>query len=93
MIDKQAVRMRNLLRIIGKNVMTRQGIMAELDLSKGGIRNFRDNYLKPAVDLGLVKMYRPESPNCPEQAYKLTPKGLTFLSHLNANFPQGKAEE
>ena len=82
MIDKEAVRLRRLIKVIGKGTLTRQGIMSELDLSKEGIRNFRDNYLKPARDQGLVAMSKPTSPNSPEQAYKLTPKGLEFLDML-----------
>ena len=84
MIDKEAVRLRHLIKAIGKGTMTRQGLMSELDLSKAGIRNFRINYLKPARDQGLVKMSKPSSPNSPEQAYTLTAKGLDFLSMLNS---------
>lgn len=83
MIDKEAVRVRNLIKAIGKGTMTRQGIMSELDLSQAGIRNFRTNYLNPAREQGLVKMFKPASPNSPEQAYSLTRKGLDFLEMLN----------
>ena len=82
MIDKEAVRIRRLIRSIGKDIVTRQGLMSELDLSKAAIRNFRDNYLNPARAQGLVTMSKPTSPNSPEQAYKLTPKGLDFLNML-----------
>lgn len=83
MIDKEAVRMRHLIKAIGKDIVTRQGIMSELDLSQSGIRNFRDNYLNPAREMGLVEMSKPTSPNSPEQAYVLTKKGLEYLSMLN----------
>ena len=85
MIDKEAVRLRHLIKAIGKGTVTRQGIMSELDLSQAGIRNFRDNYLIPAREQGLVKMSKPSSPNSPEQAYSLTRKGLDFLSMLNSS--------
>jgi ATP-dependent DNA helicase RecG len=79
MIDKQAVRIRRLITVIGKRTMTRQGIMAELDLSQAGLRNFRNNYLRPAMEMGFVRMVKPASPTSPEQAYALTQKGLDVL--------------
>ncbi len=79
MIDKQAVRIRRLITVIGKRTMTRQGIMAELDLSQAGLRNFRNNYLGPAMEMGFVRMVKPASPTSPEQAYALTQKGLDVL--------------
>ena len=84
MIDKEAVRLRRLIKTIGRRTLTRQGIMSELDLSKAGIRNFRDNYLNPAVAQGLVTMSKPASPNSPAQAYRLTANGIDFLSMLNS---------
>lgn len=84
MIDKEAVRVRHLIKAIGKGTVTRQGLMSDLDLSKAGIRNFRINYLKPAREQGLVRMSKPASPNSPEQAYALTSKGLDFLAMLNS---------
>lgn len=80
MIDKQAVRVRHLIEIIGKRTMTRQGIMAELDLSEGGRRNFHTNYMNPAISQGFVKMSKPGSPTSPEQSYSLTNKGLDALA-------------
>lgn len=80
MIDKQSVRIRRILTVIGTRTLTRQGIMAELDLSKDGIRNFRANYLRPAMALGFVKMTNPKCPTIPDQSYQLTQKGLEALA-------------
>ena len=54
--------------------------MAELDLSKDGIRNFRANYLRPAMTQGYVKMTNPKCPTIPDQSYQLTQKGLETLA-------------
>ena len=83
MIDKEAVRVRRLVKVIGRREMTRKGIMAELDLSEGGRRNFHANYVKPAMDEGLMCMLRPGSPTSPEQSYRLTAKGLEMLALLS----------
>jgi hypothetical protein len=41
---------------------------------------FRDNYLHPALDAGFIEMTIPEKPSSRLQKYRLTPKGLTFLT-------------
>jgi hypothetical protein len=82
MIDKEAVRVGHLLKVIGHRTMPCLGIMAELDLSEGGRRNFYHNYLHPAKVQGLIEQTKPSSPTSPEQAYKLSPKGLEALDVL-----------
>ena len=76
--------MKHLIKVIGNRTMTRQGIMSELDLSKAGCRNFRANYLHPAMVQGFVKMSKPNSPTSPEQAYVLTQKGLDAYHLLSS---------
>ena len=71
-------RLNRLVLIIGTDVLPRRELIAALDAR----RNFRDNYLKPATAKGLVKMQFPEVPSRPEQAYKLTAKGLELFSKL-----------
>ncbi|MET4694390.1 Fic family protein [Endozoicomonas lisbonensis] len=41
---------------------------------------FRKNYLKPALDLGLIIMTNPESPNSPKQSYLISQEGLSLVS-------------
>ena len=36
---------------------------------------FRRNYLKPALEAGLLRMTQPDSPNSPTQRYRLTENG------------------
>lgn len=83
-IEKGNDRVRKMVRLLGKEVMTRQGLMAGLGLKKQGIRNFRVNYWYPARDAKLVEMFKIKSPTSPEQAYKLTALGLEMLAKWNA---------
>ena len=75
-------RVNRLVLIIGTDVLPRRELIAALELRQSARRNFRDNYLKPATAKGLVKMQFPEVPSRPEQAYKLTAKGLELFSKL-----------
>ena len=75
-------RVTQLVLIIGSDVMSRRELIAALGLRQSARRNFRDNYLKPATAKGLVKMQFPEVPSRPEQAYKLTAKGLELFAKL-----------
>ncbi|TVQ09790.1 MAG: hypothetical protein EA364_13335 [Balneolaceae bacterium] len=37
--------------------------------------NFKGNYLEPAMKAGLIEMTYPDSPNHPNQKYRLTAEG------------------
>lgn len=81
---KSEERMRRIVQAIGKEVINRRGLIDALNLRQDARRNFRENYLKPAIAKGLVKMQFPEVPTSPEQAYRLTANGLDFLAEINA---------
>ena len=83
-IEKGNDRVRKMVRLLGKEVMTRQGLMAGLGLKKQGIRNFRMNYMIPAREQGYVVMQYARTPHYHEQAYKLTQKGLDYLAEIEA---------
>lgn len=42
-------------------------------------KNFRQAYLMPALDAGLIEMTQPDSPRSPTQRYRLTEKGRQLL--------------
>ena len=67
-----AMEIRNLLKVI-VGEMSRQEIQDELGLKDR--RNFRENYLDPAIAEGIIEMKHPNSPNHPKQKYLLTEKG------------------
>ncbi len=46
--------------------------------------NFVTNYLEPAMKLLLIEQTQPESPNSPQQRYRLTEKGLILKQKLKS---------
>ncbi|MBA4410042.1 MAG: hypothetical protein Q8S54_19100 [Bacteroidota bacterium] len=44
--------------------------------------NFRDNYLLPALEAKCIEMIYPDTPNHPNQRYRLTAKGLEMQKTL-----------
>ncbi len=76
-------RVKMLVRVIGKASLPRRQLVADLQLRQKSRRTFVDHYMKPAYYMGLVDFAYPNSPTKPEQAYKLTPKGLELLATLN----------
>ena len=75
-------RVKMLVRVIGKAVLPRRQLVADLQLRQKSRRTFVDHYLKPAYGMGLVDFAYPNSPTKPEQAYKLTLKGLELLATM-----------
>jgi ATP-dependent DNA helicase RecG len=57
-------------------------------LQKLGLKHedhFRDAYLIPALNSGLVEMTQPESPRSPTQKYRLTELGRQFLQNRKSD--------
>jgi hypothetical protein len=54
--------------------MKRTEIQAALELRHED--HFRDNYLIPALQAGVIEMTRPDKPKSSRQRYRLTGKGL-----------------
>ena len=59
-------------------------LMAAFDYKNA--KTFRDNYLKPLRDSGLVVFTIPEKPTDPDNKYTLTQQGKAFLGGLLNNF-------
>jgi ATP-dependent DNA helicase RecG len=51
-------------------------------LSLKGEENFRNLYLIPALELGLVEMTIPDKPTSRLQKYRLTEKGRAWVAEL-----------
>lgn len=85
---KTEERIERLVMAIGKGSLPRRELIADLGLRQDARRNFRDNYLKPATNRGLVRMQFPEVPSRPEQTYLLTEKGLAFWEELQSKKDQ-----
>ena len=93
MVARERMRVQRMVKILGKfDVVTRQGLMAELGLKKEGIRNFRVKYWYPSRDAGYVMMVYAGAPTCPVQAYKLTEKGREYLAELQKQEAEQNAD-
>ena len=75
-------RIQQLVRIIGKQMLPRRQIIADLGMRQASRRSLIDHYFRPAQEQGYIAFAYPGSPNKPEQAYKLTAKGLELLAKL-----------
>jgi len=63
-----------------KKDMTRQELQASLGLKAE--ENFRQHYLVPALENGLIEMTIPDKPKSRLQKYRLTDKGKNLLASL-----------
>ena len=63
-----------------KGEMKRKEIQALLDLKHED--HFREAYLIPALNTGLIEMTLPNKPRSSKQRYRLTAKGKDFLAKL-----------
>ena len=75
-------RVQQLVLVLGRQVLPRRQILADLGMKQGSRRSLIDHYLRPAYAQGYIDFAYPSSPNKPEQAYKLTAKGLELLAQL-----------
>ena len=67
-----------LLKMLAEHPLTRSEAQAALKL-KGQV-NFRDRYMGPALEAGLVEMTIPDKPRSSKQKYRLTEKGRRLLA-------------
>lgn len=58
--------------------MTRSEAQTLLGLTS--LANFRDRYLQPGLDAGLIEMTIPDKPSSSKQRYRLTPLGHRALA-------------
>lgn len=72
---------RELLAVI-RGEVDRDALQAALGLSDR--KSFRQRYLKPALDGGLIEMTIPAKPNSRLQRYRLTDKGFNLCRRISA---------
>lgn len=83
--DKEEARVYKLVLVLGKQVLPRRQIIADLGMCQQSRHTFINNYLRPAWERGLIDHAYPNTPNKPEQAYRLTAKGLELWAKLTGN--------
>ena len=71
----------NALIMVMEGVLTREEIQSKLQLANRDY--FRKEYLKPALDSGLIEMTIPRKPTSRNQKYRLTTKGKERQRKLN----------
>jgi len=71
----------NALIMVMKGVLTREEIQSKLQLANRDY--FRKEYLKPALDSGLIEMTIHHKPTSRNQKYRLTTKGKERQRKLN----------
>lgn len=74
-----SVEVRNLVKVL-KSEMSRAEIQEILGLKDP--KNFRENYLEPALADAVIEMKYPDSPNHPKQKYLVTEKGSEIRNIL-----------
>ena len=88
--DKEEARVYKLVQVLGTQVLQRRQIIADLGMSQQSRHTFINNYLRPTWERGLIDHAYPAVPNKPEQAYRLTPKGLDLFSQLTGDTPKSQ---
>ena len=79
---KVDVRVQKMVLVLGRKILPRRQIIADLGLQQRSRPCFINNYLKPTLSQGYIEFAYPNSPHKPEQAYKLTAKGLELYDQL-----------
>ncbi len=71
---------KQLLHALTSGSMMRAELQEALDLK--GQANFRDRYLTPVLEVGLIEMTIPDKPNSRLQKYRLTARGKALLAEV-----------
>ena len=80
--DRVEARVFKFVLVVGKKVLPRRQIIADLGMRQQSRHTFINNYWRPAWERGLIDLAYPAVPHKPEQAYRLTAKGLELYAQL-----------
>ena len=80
--DRVEARVFKFVQVVGKKVLPRRQIIADLGMRQQSRHTFINNYWRPAWERGLIDLAYPAVPHKPEQAYRLTAKGLDLYAQL-----------
>lgn len=80
--SKKEQRVQKMVLVIGEIALKRREIINLLGLKQKSRCIFINNYLKPAVEMGYVQKLMGHVPSAPEQAYRLTAKGIELYHKL-----------
>ena len=88
--DKEEARVYKLVQVLGTQVLPRRQIIADLGMRQQSRHTFINNYLRPTWERDLIDHAYPAVPNKPEQAYRLTSKGLDLFAQLTGDTPKSQ---
>lgn len=80
--DRVEARVFKFVLVVGKKVLPRRQIIADLGMRQQSRHTFINNYWRPAWERGLIDLAYPAVPHKPEQAYRLTDNGLELYAQL-----------
>ena len=83
--DKEEARVYKLVLALGKQVLPRRQLVADVGLTQKSRCIFINNYMKPTWERGLIEFAYASVPHKPEQAYRLTAKGLDLYTRLTGD--------
>ena len=81
--DKYPTSLEQLVSCVGNGLHSVKELLEKMGLKDR--ENFLDNYLKPALNEGILEPLYPNQPRHPKQKYRLTETGLKVLHALNAD--------
>ena len=81
--DRVEARVFKFVQVVGKKVLPRRQIIADLGMRQQSRHTFINNYWRPAWERGLIDLAYPAVPHKPEQAYRLSAKGLDLYAQLS----------
>ena len=84
--DQVTDQVRKLLRTLKTGEKNGKNLVEELKLKHKP--TFRTNYLKPAIEAGLIELTIPEKPRSRFQKYRLTDKGKAIYNLVKQHEPQ-----
>ena len=80
--DRVEARVFKFVLVVGKKVLPRRQIIADVGMRQQSRHTFINNYWRPAWERGLIDLAYPAVPHKPEQAYRLTAKGFDLYAQL-----------
>ena len=74
--DQVTEQVKKLITCLKEKTLSKKEILVALDMKHRP--TLEQDYIKPALELGLIEMTQPDSPRSPTQKYRLTKKGKSL---------------
>lgn len=74
--DQVTEQVKKLIICLNEKILSKKEILVALDMKHRP--TLEQDYIKPALELGLIEMTQPDSPRSPTQKYRLTKNGKSL---------------